>query len=299
MNWLKEKEGWRDLIDSSANYFRRNPLMIEKDLIQSFFLFEVSKSNLPFAFKGGTSLSKAFGVIDRFSEDIDLSFSESATDSKKTKANKLMLSIGSYMGLQIQNIESVFSRHNYNKYIFSYSSLYTKNAQEIIIETNFFQKSYPCRSKDVSSFVGVYAAKNHINSRLPSFVNGFPMSVQTLERTLIDKVFAVCDYRIENMKFRDSRHLYDIAKILPKVKTDYKLKELIKEVRADRMKSKHNLSANPECNVTHMLEDIIKTRFYESDYNRITKRLLHEDYSYDKAITNGIEMLVKRRLFDY
>lgn len=101
------------------------------------------------------------------------------------------------------------------------------------------------------------------------------------------------------MKFRESRHLYDIAKILPKVKADYELKELIKEVRADRMKSKHNLSANPKHDVTHMLENIIKTRFYESDYNRITKRLLHEDYSYEKAITNGIEILIKNRLFDY
>lgn len=108
MNWLKEKEEWRDLIDSSANYFRRNPLMVEKDSIQSVFLFEISKSNLPFAFKGGTSLSKAFGVIDRFSEDIDLSFSESATDSKKTKANKLILSIGSKIGLQFKISSSCF-----------------------------------------------------------------------------------------------------------------------------------------------------------------------------------------------
>ena len=43
------------------------------------------------------------------------------------------------------------------------------------------------------------------------------MNVQSLERTFIDKVFAVCDYKIQNMMDRDSRHLDDIAKILPKM----------------------------------------------------------------------------------
>ena len=34
---------------------------------------ELAKGELPFVFKGGTSLSKAYNLIDRFSEDIDLS----------------------------------------------------------------------------------------------------------------------------------------------------------------------------------------------------------------------------------
>ena len=38
--------------------------MVEKDTIQSMLLLELSKSGLPFVFKGGTSLSKAYGLID-------------------------------------------------------------------------------------------------------------------------------------------------------------------------------------------------------------------------------------------
>jgi hypothetical protein len=38
-------------------------------------LFELQKDGAPtLVFKGGTSLSKVFGAIRRFSEDIDLSF---------------------------------------------------------------------------------------------------------------------------------------------------------------------------------------------------------------------------------
>jgi predicted nucleotidyltransferase component of viral defense system len=60
---------------------RRNlsPVVMEKDfwvcwLLGILFQYEFAGS---LVFKGGTSLSKVFGVIDRFSEDIDLSVSPS------------------------------------------------------------------------------------------------------------------------------------------------------------------------------------------------------------------------------
>lgn len=54
-----------------------SPVIIEKDfwvcwVLAILFRSEVAES---LVFKGGTSLSKVFGVIDRFSEDIDLSLS--------------------------------------------------------------------------------------------------------------------------------------------------------------------------------------------------------------------------------
>ena len=49
-------------------------LMIEKDFWVCWVLFRMAclKELAPFVFKGGTSLSKAYGLIQRFSEDIDL-----------------------------------------------------------------------------------------------------------------------------------------------------------------------------------------------------------------------------------
>lgn len=54
------------------------PVMVEKDFWVSWtlaVLFAHSEFGGQLVFKGGTSLSKVFGVIDRFSEDIDLSVS--------------------------------------------------------------------------------------------------------------------------------------------------------------------------------------------------------------------------------
>ena len=83
------------------------------------------------------------------------------------------------------------------------------------------------------------------------------MQVQSLARTFIDKVFAICDYRIQNMMDRDSRHIYDIAKLLPKVEITPELDSLIDRVRDDRMKSKNNPSAQLKYNINEMLKEII------------------------------------------
>lgn len=74
MSWYSEyRNEWKEIIEAVARECKRAELMVEKDTVQSMFLLELSKINLPFVFKGGTSLSKAYNLIDRFSEDIDLS----------------------------------------------------------------------------------------------------------------------------------------------------------------------------------------------------------------------------------
>ena len=67
MNWYKEyKDEWKEIIETVAAEEHRSTQMVEKDTIQSMFLFGLSRSGLPFVFKGGTSLSKAYALIDRF-----------------------------------------------------------------------------------------------------------------------------------------------------------------------------------------------------------------------------------------
>ena len=54
-------------------------IIVEKDIWVSlilFFLFKKSKYREFFQFKGGTSLSKGYNLINRFSEDIDITFDE-------------------------------------------------------------------------------------------------------------------------------------------------------------------------------------------------------------------------------
>ncbi len=47
-------------------------MVIEKDLWVCWLLEKVFALDIPMSFKGGTSLSKAYGLIKRFSEDVDI-----------------------------------------------------------------------------------------------------------------------------------------------------------------------------------------------------------------------------------
>ena len=298
MNWYKEnKNEWKEIIETISNEIKRNPNMIEKDTIQSLFLFELDKYDFPFVFKGGTSLSKAFNLIDRFSEDIDLSLSKKVSESEKKKSKEIILKTGSNLGLRISNLESIKSRYDYNKYVFKYDSIINGEELEIIVETSFYQPVYPTCKHKISSFVGEFCEENNISLPIKFDALNLFFNVQTLERTLIDKVFAVCDYKLENMWERDSRHLYDIAKVLPQVIIDENFIDMISKVRDDRMKSKNNPSAQLEHNINDILNNIIDTKFYESDYNKLTSKLLYEEFSYNKAINEGIKIILEKKIF--
>lgn len=300
MNWYKEYYSeWKEIIETVARELGRSEQMVEKDTIQSMFLYELSKSELPFVFKGGTSLSKAYDLIDRFSEDIDLSMDCRPTQSERARSKQLIISIGEKLGLVLSNPEDVKSHYDYNKYVFKYDSMFAEISLEIIIETSYYQEVYPVEKHIVGSFVGKFCREREISLPIPFEAAEVLMNVQSIERTFVDKVFAVCDYKIQNMQDRDSRHLYDICKLLGQVNLDKGLSELIAKVREDRMQSKNNPSAKPENNIPEMLQDIISSRFYEADYKNVTQKLLYENVSYDYAIEQGIAIVAESKVFEY
>ncbi len=263
------------------------------------FLLELSKQNFPFVFKGGTSLSKVYNLIDRFSEDIDLSVNRKLTESEKKTSKQIIINVASQLGLTLENPERIKSRYEYNMYIFTYNSLFSEVPMQIIIETSYYQAVYPVEEREVTSYVGHFCKERDITLPIEFAALSFMMNVQSLERTFIDKVFAICDYRIQNMRDRDSRHLYDICKLINNVEFNNNFDELVDVVRDDRMLSKNNPSANLNYNIPQMLQQIIDSRFFESDYKNVTHKLLYEDMDYDYAVDNGIALLAKSDVFIY
>jgi hypothetical protein len=60
------------LIRKAGDHFDLPDVVIEKDLWVCWLLEKVFSLPMQMAFKGGTSLSKAYGLINRFSEDCDI-----------------------------------------------------------------------------------------------------------------------------------------------------------------------------------------------------------------------------------
>ena len=290
---------WEEIILAVARAINREPFMIEKDVVQSMFLYQLAQEDASYVFKGGTSLSKAYGIIDRFSEDIDISMDHKPTVGQRKKSKTDILSVADKLGFELKNAEDIQSRRDFNRYYFSYQSILDDTAMEFIVETSYMHPVFPSSKMLVNSFVGNYCKDNQINLPVPFDAINTTMLIQSLERGLIDKVFAICDYMLKNRQERNSRHLYDIAKILPHITVDKSLYRLINEVRNERMTSQNNPSAQPEYDISNLLEEIIKNHYFENDYNTVTKKILYEDISYDKAIKEGIEKIAAMNMFAY
>lgn len=125
----------------------------------------------------------------------------------------------------------------------------------------------------------------------------FEICVQALERTLVDKLFAICDYAIGNRIERNSRHIYDISCLITKVCFDKKLKELIKNVRTDRKLHVYCYSARDGISIPKILSEIIKSNIYKKDYETITKIMMYKYVPYEEAI-KALETIVSSGIFE-
>jgi len=140
VSWYREfYSEWKEIIETVARELGRSEQMVEKDTIQSMFLYELAKSELPFVFKGGTSLSKTYNLIDRFSEDIDLSMNRRPTQSERIKSKELVVGIADNLGLILANPDDIKSRYDYNKYIFWYNSMFAEIPLELLSRRVFIK----------------------------------------------------------------------------------------------------------------------------------------------------------------
>lgn len=71
MSFVHGDADWPDLLRIVAVATGRDPGMVEKDYWVTHTLWSIVHQGFELWFKGGTSLSKGFALIERFSEDID------------------------------------------------------------------------------------------------------------------------------------------------------------------------------------------------------------------------------------
>jgi len=72
MNLHEDKDVFEQYITATADYMGlANTDIVEKDYFVTYFLMNIAAKQPDVIFKGGTSLSKCYRIISRFSEDID------------------------------------------------------------------------------------------------------------------------------------------------------------------------------------------------------------------------------------
>ena len=292
----KDRETFKDLILQVADKNGRTPVVVEKDYYVTLILRLLAEKLEKCVFKGGTSLSKGFHVIDRFSEDIDITFNEHIGESRRDKLKNVVLKgISEELGLPIVNWTDTQSDRDYNAYLFAYTSAFgledDRIPQHIKLETALGSYSFPTKVVEISNYIGDYLAEKQRKDLIEQFSLGrFSMNLQSLERTYIDKVFALCDYFMQGRAKRCSRHLYDIYKLSPLIKFDEKFSILVGEVRKHRAQMSICPSAMPGVHVPEIITQFCDNDFYEKDYEDITSYFSADYVSYKDTIAKMREI---------
>jgi len=86
-DFLHRRSDFGDLLNLVASNEGITPTLVEKDYWIMHCLWGLKKQGFQFELKGGTSLSKGFGIIKRFSEDIDIRFEPPVEMAVKTGKN--------------------------------------------------------------------------------------------------------------------------------------------------------------------------------------------------------------------
>ena len=186
------------------------------------------------------------------------------------------------------NAQDIRSNRDFNIYVIEFPKLFKTTAETVpflIIETMVAYKPYPVTNKKVNSFLLNYLMSFTEGQTLIKKYELFPftMLVQTMERTFIDKLFALCDYHLRQNYDCYSRHLYDIHMMWTSEQLDKeKLMFIIPDIIAARQRfPKQNLSALPNSKPKTLLMEIIKTAVFKNDYNNVTLNLIHKKVNYE------------------
>ncbi len=304
MNLHHDHEAFSEFIIAASNELHIPPGIIEKDYYVTLALRELAARVKGMVFKGGTSLTKCYQILDRFSEDIDISYAASEGvpgEGRKRQLKKVVVSSIEALGFSVSNLEETRSRRSYNCYRAGYTSIYSPLLElkpELVIETYIALLPFPTVNRMTDNYIYRFLKMTEQQELAEEFdLMPFEVTTQAIERTLVDKVFAICDYYLLGKANRHSRHLYDIYKILEYTIPDASLSRLVQEVRSLREPLPVCPSAKKEVCINDLLKEIIEKEIYRQDYEAITGKLLFTYLPYETVIS-GIEEIISRGYFN-
>jgi hypothetical protein len=193
-----DKELFEQVVLKASEHFGIEAGIVEKDYYVTLLLCEIVKRQPNIIFKGGTSLSKCYKIIKRFSEDIDLNVDTAThpTQGERRQLKENILDAINALGFSLTNPESVRSRRDYNRYLIDYPISFGAGylKPNLIAETAVHIRAFPNAKMKASSIVADYLLEAGFDSLIKEHgIEPFEVNVQLASRTFIDKIFAIAD----------------------------------------------------------------------------------------------------------
>lgn len=302
LNELPSKE----LFEQAAIELAIDPAMVEKDWYVTQVLTLMANLNLPgykIVFSGGTSLSKAFGLIKRFSEDVDFKvISNQEPQSRKTLSDfkNAVVTALKDAGFSI-NPENIKARDG-NKF-FSIEIDYPSRFDQITglrphiqLEISVHSPELPPIHRPVQSLLGSLKKEA---AEVESIA-----CIDPLE-TAADKLSALV-WRLPRQDFEAQshdrslvRHIHDLAALEARVGKDAKFRELtVAALQRDDHRNKEISGFSDEAKLNRLLDSLSKDyKKYRVEYDTFVRSV---SYDMDDAVPDFDAALGSvRRLIEF
>jgi uncharacterized protein YozE (UPF0346 family) len=243
----RSDSAFEDLARAAAAETECPILLVEKDFWITLILKElIQEFDQLIIFKGGTSLSKAWKLIDRFSEDVDVLLDSemvSTKSQKRARISRFRTFLETVPGLVY--LPESKQGEDHGSLWFGYDSVFEDLQQKILIEVGFRGGSQPTELRAVNSIIGELLVQ-----RGKTDIRYNPFSIRTLhlKRTLIEKLFALAAAYEDNSLPKKTRHYYDVDRVLgdPELKTFLLSPELFELARDVEKVTRQEFGANQD-----------------------------------------------------
>ena len=334
INFYKVDKAEKEAVfNAIAAKYGMKPFAVEKDwwvsrTLEIIFKMEIAKH---LVFKGGTSLSKAWKLINRFSEDIDLAIDRDFFEGyqgniSKTKIRKLRKEAGVYTTeIFFKNLEEEFIKRGFHNLEFKRVESGESDQDPRVLEIYYpnvipalttyilprVQIEVSCRSlrepfsiKSFGSLVDEVYFYREFAEPL------FEVATVDAERTLLEKLFLLHEeFQRPGEKIRVnrlSRHLYDIYH-LTKVgiaQNAISDKNLYETIVAHRYKfsrvgdvdyNMHNPKTLNPIPIAEIIDD------WKADYSKMKDDMIYEEFkpSFEDLISNLEELKNRLKNLDW
>jgi len=217
MKLHEDKKLFIDTLRAAAEHLNIKLEFVEKDYWITLVLSRLAKSKYvaTSVFKGGTSLSKGYNLIERFSTDVDIAIINNMGKTGN-QVRTIIRNIEKEITVDLRELkmDGVTSKGSmFRKSVFEYAS--TDKDNMLIVEVNSFANPFPYKMLSIQSFVFYFLMQTGNEAYIEEYnLEPFEVNVLSKEQTLMEKMVSLirCSYEENTVTGLQGkiRHFYDL-----------------------------------------------------------------------------------------
>ena len=228
-----------DLLRAASQHLDIKLEFVEKDYWITLILSRLANSKYvdESVFKGGTSLSKGYDLIDRFSEDVDIAIINNR-DRTGNEVKTIIRTIEKEITAELNELQEkgkTSKGSRFRKSVYAYNGIEHGSANNrIIVEINSFANPFPFEKRIIKSMVYDFLIQTGYEKYIDLYdLQAFKVNVLGIKQTLLEKMVSLIRFSFKENTIdgiaEKIRHFYDIYYLM-------KTPECVEFVASDEFK---------------------------------------------------------------